>query len=82
MTFQEAKNKLKKLANGRHHRVDFALSEFSDGDLQTQVWLYIDRGHGNKPISSDFVRDFGTAFRQLEERLGVIGNEEIPEVAA
>ena len=83
MKFQDAKNRLKKLANGKYHEVSFALGEHSDGTLRTQVWLYVEKGH-----SSGFVRNFDIAFAQLEKELELTRNdeahnEEIPqEVAA
>ena len=78
MKFQEAKDRLKKLANGKYHTISFSMSEHTNGKIETEVWLYVDKG-----ICSNYVRNFDIAFAEIEEELGVAPNEEIPqEVAA
>jgi len=78
MTFQEARERLKKLANGRYYTITFSLSEHSSGKVNTEVWLYVDKGK-----SSNYVKNFDIAFAELEQELGMAENEEIPqEVAA
>ena len=42
MTFEEAKNKLKEIANRKYHRVAYDLTETSDGNLKPKCEIYID----------------------------------------
>jgi hypothetical protein len=47
MEFSEAKDKLKELAKGKHHAVEFMLAEYTSGKLETRCSLYIE-GAGYK----------------------------------
>lgn len=41
MTFKEAKEKLKALANGRYHTIEFSLTEHHDGEIEPRCTLYV-----------------------------------------
>lgn len=46
MNFQQAKDKLKKLASGEYHVLNYKISEFSDGELQQECTVYVNgRNH-------------------------------------
>jgi len=42
MTFKEAKDELKSLANGRYHSLSYELTEYRSGVLQVKCWAYVD----------------------------------------
>jgi len=42
MTFKEAKDRLKSLANGRYHSLSYELTELRSGGLRAKCWVYID----------------------------------------
>jgi hypothetical protein len=41
MTFQEAKDKVKELANGKYHGLSIELNEFSSGEQRVECSIYI-----------------------------------------
>ena len=41
MNFIQAKRKLKKLAKGKYHVLNYKISEFSNGELQQECTVYI-----------------------------------------
>jgi len=42
MTFERAKDELKKLADGRYHAIQYQLIEDAKGSLRAECYLYID----------------------------------------
>jgi hypothetical protein len=41
MTFQQAKDKVKRLAEGKYHGISFELNEFSTGEQRIECSIYI-----------------------------------------
>lgn len=74
MKFQDARKKLKKMAKGKYYSIQFGLTEFQSGDIETRCWLYIDSkvsGGGST---------FREAFVALEKELGIYEIEKIEEI--
>lgn len=42
MKFWEAKEELKRLANGRYHAIQYQLTEYRGGALEVECYLYLD----------------------------------------
>ena len=74
MKFQTAKDKLKKLAKGKYHTIQYELSEVSEGKFDTKCWLYIGDAYGGKSADGETFRE---CFDKLENKL-----EEIPDIEA
>ncbi len=74
MEFSEAKARLKELAKGRHHAVEFMLAEYTSGKLETRCSLYIE-GAGYKVGPT-----WKKAFAELENQLGKGKVEEYPDI--
>jgi len=72
MNFITAKNKLKKLANGKYHSITYELNEYSNGKLETKCYLYIDPGISLKAPT------WTEAFAKLEKYLPIIDLTEAP----
>ena len=43
MTFKEAKAKLKEIADGKYHSIQYELTEHEDGNLASECEIYIDK---------------------------------------
>jgi len=69
--FTEAKKRLKGLAKGEYHNIEYSLTEYSDGKQKTQCRLYI----GGKPFQNVTASTFEACFAQLENKL-----EETPDI--
>lgn len=67
MNFKEAKDKLKKLADGSFHSISYEIIEYSNGDIDSKCELYTDSV--NKIFSG---RTWEIAFNKLEYYLGII----------
>lgn len=48
MTFKEAKDKLRELAQGRYHAIEYELTEYAHGGLKAGCRLYIDPNTSTK----------------------------------
>jgi hypothetical protein len=72
MQFQEAKDRLKKLAKGEYHTLSYEFTEAREGEFNTFCRIYIHDKDGGK---SGMGQTFGQAFDELEEKL-----EEIPDI--
>lgn len=42
MTFKKARRKLKKLAKGKFHSIEYKVTEYHNGELEQKCTLYID----------------------------------------
>ena len=69
MKFQDAKDKLEKLAKGKYHTIRYELTEYRSGKQCTRCTLYVDGG-------PNFVsQTFQECFDLLEGKL-----EELPDI--
>lgn len=64
MTFEEAKNELKKVANGKYHSIDYQLTEFESGKIESKCTVYI-----NPRISASDLT-WNEALAKLVKKLG------------
>lgn len=78
MKFDVAKKKLKKLAKGDYHCVEYRLTEHDNGDMETAVGLYI------YDVGWFYAPTFAEAFKELEYKLDpqAVATEQLPEVDA
>ena len=75
MTFQEAKDKLKTIANGRYHSIAFDLTEYESGELAAECSLYVnDSTHYRGPT-------WEAAFIAMERGFDGISESEAMEMA-
>lgn len=65
MTFMEAKNELKTLANGKYHNIGYELTEDRRGGLEAQCHLYID------PKISSHGKTWKEALKKMRIELGL-----------
>ena len=42
MKFEEAKKELKRLAKGRYHAIQYQLTEYANGKVEAECYLYVD----------------------------------------
>ena len=80
MKFSEAKEKLKRIADGKYHSLAYELTETRAGKLETACRLYLDQGEGKEGllITGD---TFQTCFGKLTKAIkGISYVEEIPDV--
>ena len=73
MKFSEAKEKLKKIANGRYHSISYELAESHFGDQRSECRIYIHDGV-NLSVSAKG-KTFEECFNKLENAV-----EEIPDM--
>jgi len=66
MTFLEAKAELKELAKGKHHYVEYGLTEYQSGRLEAKCWLYVD------PHISSLGDTWEEAINKMKVKLGLI----------
>jgi hypothetical protein len=75
MQFQEAKDRLKKLADGKYHSIQYELTEYVSGKQKTSCWMYIQQEEGDVNVT-------GTRFQEcldvLSGKLKAI--EDIPNI--
>lgn len=79
MTFKEAKDELKKIAEGEYHSLTYELTEFRPDELETHIRAYV---HG---YSSGEGTTFRAALNDLKRQMGLPYETEvapIPEVSA
>jgi hypothetical protein len=75
MKFQEAKERLRKMAKGRYHVIQYELTEYDSGKQRTSCWMYIQQEEGD--ISAT-----GTRFQECLDVLSgkLKATEEIPDI--
>ena len=66
MTFIEAKNEMKKLADGKYYSLKYEFTEFSSGVLEAECYLYVD------PSISVTAPTWDSALTQMRQKLGVL----------
>ena len=65
MTFEQARDKLKRLANGRYYCIQYGLVEFASGGVEAKCHLYID------PRISINAPNWTNALAQIEMKLNL-----------
>jgi hypothetical protein len=75
MTFQEAKEKLKGIANGRYHSLSYELTEYAGGGQQPECLVYIDQYKHHKGLTWE------EAFLSLDRQINglVVDEKESPD---
>lgn len=76
MKFTEARKKLAEMAPGKFRSLSFEITEYAQGNIETECYLYVD------PQISSRAPTWDRAFEMLSEKLGLTpkGPEEIPDV--
>jgi hypothetical protein len=78
MRFQEAKDKLKELAKGQMHSLEFSLTEHKNGAVMTKCYLFLMSPDTQKGIGKA-AETWDKAFALIEAELMPDGEEEVPE---
>ena len=76
MTFKEAKDQLKNLANGRYHAIQYQLVEYASGSLEVECYLYIDP---RISVTASNWKDGLSKMRMLLNPLQKVDLSEMPE---
>jgi hypothetical protein len=74
MTFLEAKDELKKLAEGKFHSIEYKLTEYKSGRLENECELYID------PCISTSGLTWREALDKMKQTLGIKTEVDLSEI--
>jgi len=73
MTFLEAKDELKRLAEGSYHSIRYELVEYASGAFENECYLYLD------PRISVSARTWKTALDEMKIKLGLCKEIDLTE---